>query len=44
LPANDVTVIGNHLHVPVTVTDDPACGNHIGWYSMTITWRAWSTP
>ena len=39
--ANKVTVVGNHLRVPVTATDDPVCGGQVGWWTITITWRAW---
>jgi hypothetical protein len=36
-----MTVVGNHLRVPVTATDDPVCNSDIGWWTITITWRAW---
>ena len=42
--ANKVTVVGNHLRVPVTATDDPVCGGQVGWWTITITWRAWPAP
>ncbi|MGB8369667.1 MAG: hypothetical protein WCF71_10290 [Verrucomicrobiia bacterium] len=44
VPADQVTVVGNHLSVPVTATDDPICGDCIGWWTITITWRAWPEP
>jgi hypothetical protein len=44
IPAGQVTVIGNHLRVPITATDDPNCGQHVGWWTITLTWRAWPSP
>jgi hypothetical protein len=41
VPANQVTVVGNRLRVPVTATDDQVCKGVVGWYTITITWRAW---
>jgi hypothetical protein len=41
VPVDQVTVVGNHLSVPVTATDDPICKTQIGWRNITITWRAW---
>jgi hypothetical protein len=41
VPMKDATVVGSHLRVGVTATDDPECANYIGWYAMTLTWRAW---
>jgi hypothetical protein len=44
VPMDQVMVIGNRLSVEVTATDDPACGENIGWWEITITWRAWPPP
>ena len=37
-------LMGNHLSVQVTATDDPQCKTQIGWWTITITWRAWPSP
>jgi hypothetical protein len=44
VPAEQVMVVGNRLRVPVVIADDPACGDHIGWWELTLTWRAWPAP
>jgi hypothetical protein len=45
VPVSDVTVTNTHLRVQVTATDDPTCGQHIGWWgALTITWHAWPVP
>jgi hypothetical protein len=41
LPDSDVTVVGKHLRVAVTASDDPTCGGCVGWWTITITWHAW---
>ncbi len=41
VPVNQVTVVSNHLRIPVTATDDPVCKNVVGWNTITITWQAW---
>jgi hypothetical protein len=41
VPTEQVTVVGNHLSVPVTATDDPECKNVVGWWEITLIWRAW---
>jgi len=43
VPPEDVTVVGNHLQVNVTATDN-FCGTAIGWVDVSITWRAWPAP
>jgi hypothetical protein len=44
VPMDQVTVVSNHLSVPVTAKDDPNCGNCVGWWTITITWCAWPAP
>jgi len=49
VPTGDISISpdGRHLQVPITATDDPACGENIGWGQpdydepVTITWKAW---
>jgi len=40
IPPEDVTIVGNHLQVNITATDN-GCGVDIGWVDVSITWRAW---
>lgn len=47
VPAGDISIDpDNHrrLRVAITATDDPYCGGWIGWYNVSITWRAWPAP
>jgi hypothetical protein len=43
VPVGDITITpdGQHLSVSVTATDDPICQIDVGWWTITITWRAW---
>jgi len=42
--STNVTVVGDRLSIPVIATDDPNCGERVGWWTITITWRAWPAP
>ena len=39
IPTDAVSVVGNHLEVILTCTDN--CRDHVGWQNVSITWRAW---
>ena len=41
-PAEAVSIVGNHLQVTIKATD--YCRDHVGWQSVSITWRAFSVP
>jgi hypothetical protein len=43
VPIGDISIApdGKSLSVNVTATDDPVCARYIGWWTITITWRAW---
>jgi hypothetical protein len=43
VPAANVTIVGNHLQVNVTATDN-GCGAEVGWVDVSITWRVFSPP
>lgn len=38
---NQVTIVGKRLRVNVSATDDADCAIEIGWYNVSITWKAW---
>jgi hypothetical protein len=44
VPAEAVTIVGNHLQVNITATDNWGCGAGIGWWNVIITWCAWPVP
>ena len=43
VPAGDVSISpdGKSLSVPITATDNADCGVFIGWWDVSVTWRAW---
>lgn len=42
IPEADVTITpdSRHLRVTIAATDDADCAGYIGWYNVSITWRA----
>ncbi|HEV2437573.1 MAG TPA: hypothetical protein VG077_16390 [Verrucomicrobiae bacterium] len=42
VPADQVSIVGNHLEVVLTCTDN--CPVAIGWQNVSITWFAWPAP
>jgi hypothetical protein len=43
VPADDVSISPDDksLSVPITATDNADCGEFIGWWDVSVTWRAW---
>jgi len=41
--SNQVTIVGKRLRVNVSATDNADCAIEIGWYNVSITWKAWVT-
>ncbi len=43
VPAGDVSISpdGKSLSIPITATDNADCGQYIGWWDVSVTWRAW---
>ena len=43
VPSGNVTISpdGKRMSVVVTATDDPICHINVGWFQITMKWRAW---